>query len=160
MKEQDGKWKITSEVALLIKKVVKERQQRKLDRLEEVKLWGLELDGEFVGVCGHMTGGIGVREYPVYKQEDGRHFISMGLKKDLYIFEGTSDEYIKVQEEVKRKCEEVGKERLLIMKPDENYEERNGRMIQFVNPNYVFGRKMQSIKSWMGNEVLTSTNNN
>ncbi|HKB88745.1 MAG TPA: hypothetical protein VKC53_03795 [Patescibacteria group bacterium] len=149
MKEQDDKWKMTPELAARIVEIREEMRQHRLDLLEEAKKWGNELDGELVGVCGHMTGGMGFRQYPVYKQEDDKHFISHGPKDQLYLFEGTLDDYIKVQEEVKRKCEEAGKERLLIMKPNENYEERNGRMIQFVNPNYIFGRKMQSIKSWM-----------
>ncbi len=146
MKEQDSKWKITPEVAALIEKMEQEYKQCKLDRLEEARRWGRELDGELVGVCGHMTGGMGVREYPVYEQADGRHFINYGPKDDLYIFEGTVDDYIKIQGEI---SETLGKERVLIISSKEDFEERNGQMIEFINPNHVFGRKMQSIKSWM-----------
>jgi|GEM_PF-5426954 len=149
MNESDNKWKINPKLAARIAEIREEQKQLQLNQLEQARGWGRDLNGELAGFCGHLTGGAGAREYPVFRQEDGRHFISMGPKEDLYMFKGTLDDYIKVQEEVKNKCKESGKKRLLILSPEKDFEERNGKIIQFINPNYVFGRKMQSIKSWM-----------
>jgi hypothetical protein len=41
------------------------------------------------------------------------------------------------------------KEKSNVSLPKENFEERNGRIIQFINPKNVFGRKMQTLRSWM-----------
>jgi len=141
-------WEITPEIAALIGKMNNEYEQRKLDRLEQAKLWGRELDGKFIGVCGHLTGA-GAIEYPVFRQEDGKCFISYGPKKDLYFFDGDTDQYINSQEEVKEKCKTEGKERVLVLSSKVNFEERNEQIIMFINPNSIFGRTMETIEEWL-----------
>lgn len=123
-------------------------EQRINERIEQALQWGRELNGEWVGICGHLTGS-GAVQYPVYRQEDGRHFISLGDIDSVYIYEGNIDEYIKVQEEISRKCREEGKKRIIIKNPPENYEERNKNIIRFIDPEDIFGRKMQTIEEWL-----------
>lgn len=115
--ESESPWAITDEVRELIQEVNKQNKEIKLERLNESRQWGLDLGGELVGFCGQLTGS-GAITFPVFQQEDGRHFIIVG--------DGAGDETKFIGNEKSEVCN-----------------------IKFVDPNNVFGRKMQTITEWL-----------
>lgn len=109
-------WEIAPEIRILIQEIKEQREKVKLVRLEQSNQLGLEVEGKLVGFCGHLTGP-GVIIYPVFQQEDGKHFIIVGSSEDdqVHLF---------------------------------GDEKRGIRYIKFIDPNDVFGRKMQTVTEW------------